>query len=154
MLFADTPEREYALVVKFVNTTLRDLGYDPDQARLDSPAPEQTRWRIQKGSAAVFITVLHETRQNILRLVAPILHAAGVSEPVRLHRRLLELNLSTLYQCAFALDPSGDVVVTSDRLCVEIDREEVKSMIDVLAFFADRYDDELVEEFGGSRWGE
>lgn len=153
MIFSDTPAREYGRVVKFIEETLRELGHDPDGSR-ESAGEDQTRFRIQRGSAVVFIAVIRQARENILRLVAPILHGAGVTDHAALHRHLLELNLSALYQCAFAIDAAGDVVVTSDRVCRDLDRGEVKSLVDVLAYFADHYDDRLVEQFGGARWSD
>ena len=154
MLFHATPEKEFGTVIKLVTQTLTELGYNPATARIETEGDAEARWRIQKGSAVVFISVSRQETQNVLRLVAPIIHPDAVGSPDRLHRRLLELNLSALYQCAFALDAQGDVVVTSDRICRAIDREEVKSLIDVLALFADEYDDALIRDFGGHRWGE
>ncbi len=44
------------------------------------------------------------------------------------------------------------VIITADRTTRDLDRSEVVEMIERVAAYADKFDDELVEEFGGTRY--
>ena len=67
-----------------------------------------------------------------------------------LFRRLLVINAQEMTSVAFGLR-NETIVLTTDRTTVDLDPSEVRDMILRLGYFADVYDDELVNEFGGRR---
>jgi len=127
-----------------VRTILREIGVDPDQARLATS--EGLAWSFRRGSATVEIYLTERQGGGTLQVLSPIMHlpASGL---LPLYRRLLELNL-TISNATFGV--YTDVVyVFNERPLAGLDPEEVDHIVEQVASFADEYDDSLVSEFGG-----
>lgn len=130
--------------VATVQNILREIGVDPDQARLTTT--EGFGWNFRRGSAIVEIYLVQRDGAGSLKVLSPIMHLPS-SGLLPLYRRLLEMNLS-LSNAAFGV--YTDVVyVFSERPLEGLDPEEVDHIIEQVARFADDYDDSLVSEFGG-----
>ncbi len=133
-----------------VEATLTKLGLDPAKA-LVKATDEQASYTLQRGSAAVLVTVVHRPDQGavFLRVASPVLIPAADKREA-LYKRLLELNAGGLANAAFGL-LQDKVVAVSERPADDLDAGEVEQMIRHLSAVADTYDDRLVKEFGGKR---
>ena len=69
-----------------------------------------------------------------------------------LNTKLLTLNAEAIAGAAFGVRDTAVVLVT-ERSTLDLDRSEVLEMVSLIQSYADRYDDELIAEFGGSRGG-
>jgi hypothetical protein len=103
--------------------------------------------QIQRGSAVIGINVLVE--QGVLMVFSPIMNVPLVGRE-GFYRRLLELSFVTTSDAAFAVNASRDeVVVRSLRRLSALDYEEFEDILATVGEVADRWDDELIKEFGG-----
>ena len=110
---------------------------------------EKGRARVERGSAAVFITAQRwQERHVIVELVCPVLADVELTEP--LLRRLNELN-ETLY-FGKAYWRNREVWLALNLLGDTLDNEELIASVGLMAVVADRLDDELKKNFGGRRW--
>ncbi|MBL8632907.1 MAG: YbjN domain-containing protein [Myxococcales bacterium] len=108
---------------------------------------------IKQGSSYVMISVAHtgETReQALVRLTAQVV--AGVRPEPALLRKLLILN-GRLRFGAFSYEPDGDLILFSHSLLggATLDPNEVMAAVHDVALAADRYDDQIVAQYGGRR---
>ena len=130
---------------------VRSLGLDPKKNRLETPTPG---WGLAKGSAEVFIFLNpgdEDDKGNFLQCISPVLKVPEhQTNQLALFHRLLQINLDGLHGVAFAIK-SDTVVLTAARSTVDLDPSEVKDIILQIGYYADIYDDELVNEFGGAR---
>jgi hypothetical protein len=135
---------------KLVESAIKDLGIDPAESELEA-ASGGMAWRVAKGSAHVMIAInpTGEGKAARLRIVSPVILMNEDTSPGLL-RKLLELNGTELPGVAFGV--IGDkVVLVAERGVTGLDRAEVTEMLNSIGFYADKYDDDLVEEFGGTR---
>jgi hypothetical protein len=114
----------------------------------------QASWTLQRGSAAVLITLTtREAKpagsvEAYLRVISPVMTLPDVEKRAGLFKHLLELNAQGLANAAFGL--VGDrVVAVSERPTKDMQGDEVSQMVQHLAAVADTYDDRLVKAFGG-----
>lgn len=150
----DTVNEQFEVAKQLVEGTIRRLGVDPGAVRAKD-APTTASWTLQRGSAAILITVSQrpEDDKMYLRVISPVVTLPEASKREALFVRLLELNGSGLANCAFGL--IGDrVVVVCERPTEGLDEIEVEQSVRHLAAVADTYDDKLVKEFGGKRAGD
>jgi hypothetical protein len=125
------------------------LGGDSRIASLDQDA-----WAIFRGSATGYIALITaeegeaDAETNaIVHVTFPILRVPETgAEP--LLRHLLELNHQLGDFAAFSLDAHGKAWLGSGRFAADLDDAELRLMITQVAELADRYDDELLEQFG------
>ncbi len=108
---------------------------------------------IKQGSSYVMISVAHtgENRdQALVRLTAQVV--AGVRPEPTLLRRLLILN-GRLRFGAFAYEPDGDLILFTHSLLggATLNPNEVMAAVHDVALAADRYDDQIVAQYGGRR---
>ena len=99
------------------------------------------------------ISVAHtgENRdQALVRLTAQVV--AGVRPEAALLRRLLILN-GRLRFGAFAYEPDGDLILFTHSLLggATLNPNEVMAAVHDVALAADRYDDQIVAQYGGRR---
>lgn len=152
-LFSDAREANLRSCVSMVEDVLQTLGHSAEQSRVEGKDAAPA-WKVRKGSASVYILVVARGEENLLRIVAPVLFLEDKMDRPRLFQRMLELNHSEVYGAAFALDnDAGLVVLVSERLTVDLDRSEVLDLVKRVEEYADRYDDILVDEFGGKKAG-
>jgi hypothetical protein len=132
-----------------VEQILPDIGIDPAQSRLNTE--QGFGWSFRRGSATIEVYVSQQDDVGYLQVLAPILHlpANGL---LPLYRRLLELNLQ-LTNAAFGVHL--DVVyVFSERPLEGLDSAEANNIISLIAYYADQWDNELFNEFGGRLYGQ
>jgi hypothetical protein len=122
--------------------TLRDTAGADIVPELDEGGYAQ----VQRGSATIGINVLEE--QGVLMVFSPIMRVP-VTGREAFYRKLLELSFVTTSDAAFALNTSRDeVVVRSLRRLSALDYEELEDILATVGEVADRWDDELIREFG------
>jgi hypothetical protein len=132
-----------------VEQILPDIGIDPATSRLNTE--QGFGWSFRRGSATIEVYVSQQDDVGYLQVLAPILHlpANGL---LPLYRRLLELNLQ-LTNAAFGVHL--DVVyVFSERPLEGLDSAEANNIIALIAHYADQWDNELFNEFGGRLYGQ
>ena len=141
--FADATRMVNAYLARFASrATPRDDG----GAAL-APVLDITGYaHIQRGSATIGINVLEE--QGVLMVFAPIM-PVPVTGREAFYRRLLELSFVTTSDASFAVNSHQDeVVVRCLRRLSALDYEEFEDILATVGDVADRYDDELIKEFG------
>jgi len=144
-------EKNLKQTVKMVESVIRDLGLAPEQNRLEAEGPA---WGLARGSAEVFVFVNpggEGEPGNHIQCVSPVMKIPQTpTNQLALFQRILQLNATQLTGAAFGL--KGDtVVLTSDRSTIDLDPSEARDMILRVGYYADVYDDDLVNEFGGKR---
>jgi len=129
---------------RMIASILSQIGLDPDETRMDTD--EGYGWSFQKGSAMVEIYLSVQDGVGYLQVLSPIVHIP-TDATLPLYRRLLELNLQLT---SAALGIYTDVIyVFYERPIEGLDAVEANEIITKIAEYADRLDDELVNEFGG-----
>jgi type III secretion system-like peptide-binding chaperone len=132
-----------------VEAALQSLGVDPTQSALPARGDGRVAWSIGKGSVEVYIVIEGDENNRVLRVFAPLL-TVPPENLLPLFRRLLELNGDGLLGCAFGL--RGDkVVLGAERSTQGLDKDAIRDLVLHVAHFADHFDDELVQSYGGSR---
>lgn len=133
-----------------VEKILAELGIDPNEARQPADDPKiRHSWSLRLGSAHIFMDLLEENGESLLRIDSPLLI---VPEDNRedLFAWLLQLNHS-LAEAAFSLF-NDEVHLVSTRPLEDLDPSEVRRIITRLSACADELDDELSTEFGARLW--
>ncbi len=141
-------------VVKLVEDHLVAEGLDLDTVRKQS-ADGHPYWAFAQGSAAVRIHVLPgppDRGLNYFQVVSPVILLPDKNRE-DLYRKLLELNADQLWACGFAIR-NDTIILTADRTTVDLDQSEVVEMIERVAAYADKFDDELAAEFGTVRFSD
>ncbi len=143
-------DRDMAKACKLIETVIRDHGSDPDKNQV-SATEGGAAWALLFGSAAVMIALNPSSGKQSarIRIVSPVVKIGGELNP-ELLRRLLELNGTTLPGVSFGL-VNDEIVLVSERSIRGLDRPEVEETIAMIGYYADKYDDLLVLEFGGTR---
>jgi hypothetical protein len=149
-LFADGREANIKSTIAMVEDVLLELGHGVQECRAAPERDEQTVWEVARGSAVVRIALSLRDEAPHLRVLSTVLTLDAQVDEVSLYRRLLKLNRTVLCSAAFALDGKY-VQIVSERPTLDLDRSEVFDLIRRIEFYADEYDDWLVEEFGGRR---
>ncbi|MSP61617.1 MAG: YbjN domain-containing protein [Myxococcales bacterium] len=147
-LFENPQETNLKVCVEMVEAVLAATGVNPAQARIT--AETGPAWALTRGSAEVYIFLSVSEGDNYIQVVAPVLRPDSDAARDRLYVHLLELNANELTGAAFGLR-GGDVVLTTDRSTIGLDRVEVEEMIRRIGEYADHFDDTLTAEFGGTR---
>jgi hypothetical protein len=136
---------------KIVGKVIKDMGIDPDDNIVEAVTGGYS-WQIARGSADVLISLVPGVNNAAgrIRVVSPIVKMdSGLN--LELAVKLLTLNGAELPGVSFGLI-SGDVVaLIGERTVVQLDKEEVQEMLGLIGYYADKYDDLLVKEFGGTR---
>jgi hypothetical protein len=136
---------------KLVEDVLGGLGLDPANVR-SKQTENLVTWGIQRGSAAILVSVFKNDRGDaaFLSAVSPVMSLPADDRLPGLFRRLLELNGQGLVNAAFGI-VGQRVVVKSERPAAWLEAAEVEQILVQLSAVADTYDDRLVREFGGER---
>lgn len=128
------------------------FGLDPRQNRLETSEPSMMAWGLTKGSASIFISLTWGQRNQTLQIFSPIL-VLTPQVNLNLYPTLLGLNASNeLVGAAFAIR-DNKVILKVDRNGRDLSVAAVHDMIRRIGTLADRYDDLLVEQFGGQAYG-
>lgn len=147
-LFANEREANLESTVAMVEDVLIELGHFVNECRRERPGSAQS-WTICKGSASIDIDIVEHPKSYRVRVSATVLTINEDVDREALFARLLALNAVEITGAAFALqDP--EVQLLGERPTLDLDRSELRELIDTVRQFADDYDDTLVEEFGGT----
>ncbi len=107
-------------------------------------------WAIFRGSAIGYVALIggEESESDpVVHASFPILRVPETgAEP--LYRRLLELNHELGALCSFSVDSRGKVWLGAARFAADLDDAALRELIAQLAGLADRYDGQLLGEFG------
>ena len=147
-------KKDQERIVELVENHLESEGLDLETVRKKSK-DDHPYWAFAQGSAAVRIHLIagpEERGINYFQVVSPVLVLPEENREA-LFQRLLELNADQLWMCGFAIR-NDTVLLTADRTTVDLDRSEVVEMIERVAAYADKFDDELAEEFGVVRFSD
>ncbi len=107
------------------------------------------RLSVRRGSSAVFIRPNTWAEQHtVVELLSPVL--ADIDDSPGLLSRLNEINKGLYFGKAYWHDRG--VWIAHNLLGDHVDREELLAAVGILGTVADRLDDELKSEFGGTRW--
>ncbi|MFO0757084.1 MAG: YbjN domain-containing protein [Byssovorax sp.] len=111
------------------------------------PALDETGYaQVQRGSAIIGINVLED--RGVLMVFSPIM-PVPVTGREAFYRRLLELSFVTTSDASFAINSQQDeVVVRCLRRLSALDYEEFEDILATVGEVADRWDDELIREYG------
>jgi hypothetical protein len=150
-LFGNKQEAHLRVCVQMVEDAIARLGHVPDASRIDS-ADDLPAWKVEKGSASVYVQLDVHAGETVLKVTAPVMRPASAGDEGRLYRRLLELNATKVTGVAFGVRQEA-VVLVAERTTVDLDPSEVLDIIKRVEEFADHYDDVLVKEFGGTLAG-
>ena len=136
---------------KVVEGVLKSLGISPDD-NVSGGVEGGCGWHVARGSADVLISLIPPQggAAGRLRVVSPIVRLDG-ELPLGLTTRLLSLNGTDLPGVAFGIVSGNLVVLVAERSVTALDRSEVEEILHHIGFYADKYDDLLVNEFGGVR---
>lgn len=127
---------------------LRNNDIDPVQSALNVDAG--MGWSYRRGSATIEIYITQDADAGYLRVLSPLMHLPE-GRLLPLYRHLLERNLELTNA---SLGIHQDVVyVFSERPLDGMDSIEANNIINLVAEYADKLDDDLVGEFGGRLFG-
>ena len=119
---------------------------DADGTALVPALDEGGYAQVQRGSATIGINVLEE--QGVLMVFSPIMPVPLAGREA-FYRRLLELSFITTADASFAVNaPRDEVVVRCLRRLSALDYEEFEDILSTVGEVADRWDDELIKEYG------
>ena len=148
-LFENQVEVNLESTTVLIEDVLVELGHVVDKSRVDYPECERA-WRISKGSATIEIALLVRDGAGWVQVSASVMTPGAQTDTGALWRKVLQLNAERPAMASFAL--RGDtVLLIGQRPTLDLDRSEVLALIETVSTDADRYDDELVREFGGRR---
>ncbi len=141
--FPDATRMINAYLQRFSQRT--GLAAQPDA---EVPALDEGGYaQVQRGSAIIGINVLEE--QGVLMVFSPVMPVPLAGREA-FYRKLLELSFVTTSDASFAINTHRDeVVVRCLRRLSALDYEEFEDILATVGEVADRWDDELVKEFGG-----
>ena len=149
-LFGSKPVAEKTLreCEKLVEEFFRQVGLNPNEQRVEG---QKGAWWAMRGSAVVYIFVNEAQDMNTLRIASPILYLPH-ENLLPFYRACLELNYS-LVNCAMAIYKDILYLIT-ERPLLGLDPEELQDTMNILGFYADKYDNELADEFGAKIYSE
>lgn len=147
-LFANEREANLESTVAMVEDVLIELGNFVNECRTERAGSAQS-WTIRKGSASIDVDLVEHPKSYRLRVSATVMTLSGHIDRLALFARLLALNAVEVTGAAFALQ-EPEVLLLSERSTLDLDRGELRDLVDIVRNFADDYDDQLVQEFGGT----
>ncbi len=152
-LFENRREATVNSTAAMVEDVLIALGHFVNECRADT-AEVIRGWRVTKGSASIRISLIDGGADQlpVIRVISPVMTTDARVDIGKLYRRLLSLNYSDIKGAAFATF-QNEVLLVAERSILDLDRSEVHDLILRVSNYADRYDDLLVDEFGGRMGG-
>jgi hypothetical protein len=111
-------------------------------------SPQQPYFVLRRGSAAATVDIQDWDEGSVVKTWSLVV--TDLQPTPELYEYLLRLNADQQFG-AFALDADNDIVLSHTIIGDTLDPEELRSSVEAIARSADRYDDEIVERFGGLR---
>ena len=133
---------------RLIEDFLRKEGLNPEEQRVEG---YEHGWWAMRGSALVYVFVNEHEVGSSIRIVSPIL-ILPEENLLPFYRACLEIN-SELVSCAVAIDKDV-VMLVHERPLKGLDAEEISDNMHMIAQFADKFDNELAEEFGATIYSE
>ena len=146
-LFANEREANLESTVAMMEDVLIELGHFVNECRRERTGSAHS-WTIRKGSASIDIDLVEHPKSYRLRASATVMTIDNNVKREALFERLLALNAVEITGAAFALQ-GAEVLLLSERSTLDLDRSELRDLVDTVRVFADEYDDKRVDEFGG-----
>ncbi|MBL4637649.1 MAG: YbjN domain-containing protein [Kofleriaceae bacterium] len=146
-LFANQREANMESTIAMIEDILINLGHIVEDCRTDDFA-QTPSWRVRKGSAWTRIELRKGKHSYRVRVVATVVSLSASVDRLALYEKLLQLNSSHVSGAAFALD-DNQILLTSERSTMDLDRSELWDLISAVRDLADEYDDKLVSQFEG-----
>jgi hypothetical protein len=128
-----------------IQSFLQTAGIDTFEARIDEDV-----WLFRRGSAGGHIALIDDPEQpEWSRLyVSYAVMRVPLEQAAAFYRRLLELNDHFGGLCSFSVDASDVVWLNAGRRLEGLDVNELEDLVMRTGYYADRYDDLLLDEFG------
>lgn len=127
-----------------VEQILLGIGVDPALARMN--VESGFGWNFKRGSALIEIYIAQADDVAYFQVLSPIMHLPPTNL-LPLYRRLLETNLQ-ITNAAFGVH-QDIIYIFSERRLEGMDAQEANTIINMVAQYADEFDDRLIAEFGG-----
>src|SRR5262245_64638001 len=145
-LVANQRESNLASTVALVEEVLGELGHDAAGSRVEGTNALHA-WQVRKGSALTTVSLISRTQFTHLRVCSTVMTVDGRVDRAALNAHLLALN-GSLCGAAFATE-GAHILLVAERSTLDLDRSEVRGLIERVTTYADDHDDELVQQFGG-----
>lgn len=133
-------------------TTVDELRKTIEEYLTEANVPFRDRGNrisVRRGSSAVFIKPTAWTGgHTVVELLSPVLTDVALSQA--LLEKLNELNMSLYFGKAYWHDRG--VWIAHNLLGDHVDRDELLASVGMVVTVADKLDDELKDQFGGTRW--
>ncbi len=113
---------------------------------------DRPHWRVPSGSATVHVSVTPWREQsNIVQFNAYLALGTEVTEACM---RYLLVENHTMVFGGFTLDSDGDIAYSHSVIAETCTKGDLESVIGALRYTADKYDDIIVERWGGKRFND
>lgn len=142
-LFANQRDANRRSCATMIERCLAELGHDVAASRAGDH-----QWKIQHGSATVRVALIDRDDYVHLRIVAPVMLTDARVDTGKLYRKLLRLNATDVFGAAFAVEQNA-VQLVAERSTLDLDTSEIRDLVRRVCAYADAWDDQLVDEFGG-----
>ena len=154
MEITEKQRAEMERVSHLVESHLQAEGLDLEKIRVktDDGLPA---WTFVQGSVLVRVYLRPGQGKGELvyfQAVAPVVLVPDEDREA-FFEELLGLNADTLWSCAFAIR-DGVVLITADRTTTDLDLSEVVELVESVAAYAVRFDDELADRFSAVRFSD
>lgn len=128
-----------------IESFLQSAGIDSYEARIDEDV-----WLFRRGSAGGHLALIEDQDEpdwSRLYISYAIMRVPRDQE-TRFYRKLLELNDHFGGTCSFSVDEQDVVWISAGRKLTGLDVSELEDLVLRTGFYADKYDDVLLDEFG------
>lgn len=136
---------ETTRVREMVLSFLQTQGIDTTGAAVDDDM-----WVFRRGSASGHIALVEDKEEpEWSRLyVSFAVMKVPLPQAAVFYRKLLEINDEFGGMCSFSVDPSDVVWLNAGRKIEGLDLPELQELVIRTGYYADRWDDLLLDEFG------
>jgi hypothetical protein len=136
---------DLASIRNLVSGVIDALGGDSYESRFDKDS-----WHISMGSADGMIVFFPDDEDpgDSDILVHFTIMKVPLSKALPFYRRLLEINSRFHGKATLSINDDNEVCLQAGRLAKDLNVSEMFDLINRTASLADRYDDELLDEFG------
>ncbi|MBC7881369.1 MAG: YbjN domain-containing protein [Anaerolineae bacterium] len=107
-------------------------------------------WIFKYGTVKVFVVLSGETDDDTLTVWSPVVKLpVNADKEAALFKYLLKSNWLETWESRFALR-EDEIVLHTVRTLDSIDPAEISRAITIIASLADEYDEEILQEYGGT----
>lgn len=113
---------------------------------------DRPHWRVSSGSATVHVSVT--TWRDNINIVQFNAYLALGTETTESCMRYLLVENHTMVFGGFSIDTDGDIAYSHSVIAETCTKSDVQTIIGALRYTADKYDDIIVERWGGKRFND